>query len=388
MPTHVGINMGSTNTYISVMEEGSQTPKFITKIPTLIEIPFQKPENTAMDHKNQILGFNRLISRMFEDPFIQKEVKKASFRIVRGPNGADTWVQASNGIMYNPSHFLEDFLMKVKEIVEAHLGYSVSTAVFTFPAKVNRCEVDVHSDATLELFSRGYYVNEFTAAVAAYGLINKKGLYGIVDLGGKSLDVTLFQVSFGAGASRSFNLKGPTKTDMFLGGEDFDDVIVEFLMSEVKKSEGSDGIDLRKYDVARHMLRKVAEKAKIDLSTSTEIKIDIPDIAVDESRVIKGLSVGFTRAKFENLANELISRIKTHCKNCLKNAGVKAKKVDQVLLVGGMARVPMVKRVVSEVFGKSPVTVAGVNPEEAVCLGAAAAVQAECLGILVRSFES
>lgn len=383
MKTYLSINIGTRNTYIAVKEEGGRNPpRFIKKFKTEVMVPL-KLDPHATTPTTKIPGFIRLIGKKFDDPIVQKEVKLVPYEIVSGLNGSIIWVKASSGFRYSPTVILESFLLKVKKIAKSHLGYDVSNFVLTFPSKVSldqlNCTMEVMSKVGPKGGSQDYqvvFINEFAAAVAAYGLVNKGGITAIVDVGGRSLDVSLFQVTFGP-KGRDFKLIGKeTKTDMYFGGDDFDFVIAEFLVNEFKNNEG---IDLTNNTSIIESLRNVAEKAKVDLSSSSETEINVPIFTIDASGGTMGLKVALSRSKFEALAGHLIEKIKDHCESHLKNIGFTAKNVDEVILVGGMAKVPMVKKVVSEVFGKSPAQ--GLNPEEAVALGAATAVDAGCLGL-------
>ncbi|RWV81785.1 hypothetical protein BHE74_00041337, partial [Ensete ventricosum] len=284
---------------------------------------------------NTVFGTKRLIGRRFDDPQTQKEMKMVPFKIVRAPNG-DAWVEA-NGQQYSPSQIGAFVLTKMKETAESYLGKSVSKAVITVPAYFNDAQRQATKDAgKISGLDVQRIINEPTAAALAYGLNNKEGL-----------------------------IVKATNGDTFLGGEDFDNALVEFLVDEFKRTEA---IDLSKDRLALQRLREAAEKAKIELSSTSQTEINLPFITADSSGA-KHMNITLTRSKFETLVNHLIERTKNPCKSCLKDAGINSKDVDEVLLVGGMTRVPKVQEIVSEIFGKNPSK--GVNPDEAVAMGAA-----------------
>ncbi|KAF5448395.1 hypothetical protein F2P56_028936 [Juglans regia] len=285
-------------------------------------------------------------------------MKMVPYKIVRGPNG-DAWVEA-NGQQYSPSQIGAFILIKMKETAEAYLGKSVTKAVITVPAYFNDAQRQATKDAgRIAGLDVQRIINEPTAAALSYGMNNKEGLIAVFDLGGGTFDVSILEISNGV-----FEVKA-TNGDTFLGGEDFDNALLEYLVSEFKRTEG---IDLSKDKLALQRLREAAEKAKIELSSTTQTEINLPFITADASGA-KHLNITLTRSKFESLVNPLIERTRGPCKNCLKDAGITSKEVDEVLLVGGMTRVPKVQEVVAEIFQKTPSK--GVNPDEAVALGAA-----------------
>ncbi|CAA2953308.1 heat shock 70 kDa, mitochondrial-like [Olea europaea subsp. europaea] len=307
---------------------------------------------------NTLFGTKRLIGRRFDDPQTQKEMKMVPFKIVRASNG-DAWVEA-NGQQYSPSQIGAFVLTKMKETAEAYLGKSVNKAVVTVPAYFNDAQRQATKDAgRIAGLDVQRIINEPTAAALSYGMNNKEGLVAVFDLGGGTFDISILEISNGV-----FEVKA-TNGDTFLGGEDFDNTLLEFLVSEFKRTEG---IDLAKDKLALQRLREAAEKAKIELSSTSQTEINLPFITADASGA-KHLNITLTRSKFEALVNNLIERTKAPCRNCLKDAGISTKEVDEVLLVGGMTRVPKVQEIVSEIFGKSPSK--GVNPDEAVAMGAA-----------------
>ncbi|XP_049382919.1 heat shock 70 kDa protein, mitochondrial isoform X1 [Solanum stenotomum] len=366
----IGIDLGTTNSCVAVMEgknpkviensEGARTTPsvvaFNQKGELLVGTPAKRQAVT--NPTNTLSGTKRLIGRRFDDPQTQKEMKMVPYKIVRGSNG-DAWVEA-NGQQYSPSQIGAFILTKMKETAEAYLGKSISKAVVTVPAYFNDAQRQATKDAgRIAGLDVQRIINEPTAAALSYGMNNKEGLVAVFDLGGGTFDVSILEISNGV-----FEVKA-TNGDTFLGGEDFDNALLEFLVSEFKRTEG---IDLSKDKLALQRLREAAEKAKIELSSTSQTDINLPFITADASGA-KHLNITLTRSKFETLVNHLIERTRNPCKNCLKDAGVSLKDVDEVLLVGGMTRVPKVQEIVSEIFGKSPSK--GVNPDEAVAMGAA-----------------
>ncbi|CAN6570619.1 unnamed protein product [Malus baccata var. baccata] len=285
-------------------------------------------------------------------------MKMVPYKIVKAPNG-EAWVEV-NGQQYAPGQIGAFVLTKMKETAEAYLGKSVSRAVITVPAYFNDAQRQATKDAgRIAGLTVERIINEPTAAALSYGMTSKEGLIAVFDLGGGTFDVSILEISNGV-----FEVKA-TNGDTFLGGEDFDNALLDFLVSEFKRTEG---IELTKDRLALQRLREAAEKAKIELSSSSQTEINLPFITADASGA-KHLNITLTRSKFESLVNHLIERTKVPCKNCLRDANTSIKDVDEVLLVGGMTRVPKVQEVVAEIFGKSPSK--GVNPDEAVALGAA-----------------
>ncbi|CAN1265608.1 Heat shock 70 kDa protein, mitochondrial [Linum perenne] len=366
----IGIDLGTTNSCVSLMEgknpkviensEGSRTTPsvvaFNQKGELLVGTPAKRQAVT--NPTNTVFGTKRLIGRKFDDPQTQKEMKMVPYKIVRAPNG-DAWVEA-NGQQYSPSQIGAFVLTKMKETAESYLQRTVSKAVITVPAYFNDAQRQATKDAgRIAGLDVQRIINEPTAAALSYGMNNKEGLIAVFDLGGGTFDVSILEISNGV-----FEVKA-TNGDTFLGGEDFDNALLDFLVSEFKKMES---IDLTKDRLALQRLREAAEKAKIELSSTSQTEINLPFITADASGA-KHLNITLTRSKFESLVNNLIERTKEPCKNCLKDAGVATKDVDEVLLVGGMTRVPKVQETVSSIFGKSPSK--GVNPDEAVAMGAA-----------------
>lgn len=366
----IGIDLGTTNSCVAVMEgktpkviensEGARTTPsvvaFNQKGELLVGTPAKRQAVT--NPTNTVFGTKRLIGRRFDDPQTQKEMKMVPYKIVRATNG-DAWVEV-NGQQYSPSQIGAFVLTKMKETAEAYLGKSVSSAVVTVPAYFNDAQRQATKDAgKIAGLDVKRIINEPTAAALSYGMNNKEGLIAVFDLGGGTFDVSILEISSGV-----FEVKA-TNGDTFLGGEDFDNTLLDFLVDEFRKSEG---IDLSKDRLALQRLREAAEKAKVELSSSSQTDINLPFITADASGA-KHLNITLTRSKFENLVNHLIERTREPCKSCLKDAGISIKEVDEVLLVGGMTRVPKVQEVVSEIFGKQPSK--GVNPDEAVAMGAA-----------------
>lgn len=366
----IGIDLGTTNSCVALMEgknpkviensEGARTTPsvvaFNQKGELLVGTPAKRQAVT--NPTNTVFGTKRLIGRRFDDPQTQKEMKMVPFKIVKATNG-DAWVEV-NGNQYSPSQIGAFILTKMKETAEAYLGRSVSNAVVTVPAYFNDAQRQATKDAgKIAGLDVKRIINEPTAAALSYGMNNKEGLVAVFDLGGGTFDVSILEISNGV-----FEVKA-TNGDTFLGGEDFDNTLLDYLVSEFKKSES---IDLSKDRLALQRLREAAEKAKVELSSSSQTDVNLPFITADASGA-KHLNITLTRSKFENLVNHLIERTREPCKNCLKDAGVSVKEVDEVLLVGGMTRVPKVQEIVSEIFGKQPSK--GVNPDEAVAMGAA-----------------
>ncbi|KAK8956990.1 hypothetical protein KSP39_PZI000111 [Platanthera zijinensis] len=366
----IGIDLGTTNSCVSVMEgkspkvienaEGARTTPSIVAINPKGELLVGTPakRQAVTNPTNTLFGTKRLIGRRYDDPQTQKELKMVPYKIVKAPNG-DAWVEM-NGQQYSPSQIGAFVLTKMKETAEAYLGKSVSKSVITVPAYFNDAQRQATKDAGkiagLDVLR---IINEPTAAALSYGMNNKEGLIAVFDLGGGTFDVSVLEISNGV-----FEVKA-TNGDTFLGGEDFDNALLEYLVSEFRRT---DNIDLTKDKLAIQRLREAAEKAKVELSSTAQTEINLPFITADASGA-RHFNLTLTRSKFEALVNHLIERTRIPCKNCLKDAGVQAKDVDEVLLVGGMTRVPKVQQIVSEIFGKSPSK--GVNPDEAVAMGAA-----------------
>ncbi|XVF61464.1 hypothetical protein PTKIN_Ptkin08bG0131300 [Pterospermum kingtungense] len=350
----------SQNAKVIENSEGARTTPSVVAFnqqgELLVGIPAKRQAVT--NPTNTFFGTKRLIGRRFDDAQTQKEMKMVPYKIVRAPNG-DAWLEA-NGKTYSPSQVGAFVLTKMKETAEAYLGKTVTKAVITVPAYFNDAQRQATKDAgRIAGLEVERIINEPTAAALSYGMNNKEGIIAVFDLGGGTFDVSILEISNGV-----FEVKA-TNGDTFLGGEDFDNALLEYLVSEFKRI---DNIDLSKDKLALQRLREAAEKAKIELSSTSQTEINLPFITADASGA-KHLNITLTRSKFEALVSSLIERTRIPCKNCLKDAGITINDVTEVLLVGGMTRVPKVQEIVSEIFGKSPSK--GVNPDEAVAMGAA-----------------
>jgi molecular chaperone DnaK len=309
--------------------------------------------------ENTLFAIKRLIGRRYDDPVTEKDKKLVPYHIVNGDNG-DAWVEAG-GSRQSPSQISAMILQKMKETAEAYLGEKVEKAVITVPAYFNDAQRQATKDAGkiagLEVLR---IINEPTAAALAYGLDKRDGkTIAVYDLGGGTFDVSILEIGDGV-----FEVKS-TNGDTFLGGEDFDMRLVEYLADEFRKEQG---IDLRNDKLALQRLKEAAEKAKIELSSTTQTEINLPFITADASGP-KHLTLKLTRAKFESLVDDLVQRTIEPCKAALKDAGLKAGEIDEVVLVGGMTRMPKIQEVVKQFFGKDPHK--GVNPDEVVAMGAA-----------------
>jgi molecular chaperone DnaK len=368
----IGIDLGTTNSCVAVMDggkprvlenaEGSNTTPsivaFTDDAERLVGLPAKRQAVT--NPTGTLFAIKRLIGRRFEDPMVEKDKKLVPYKIVKGPNG-DAWVEV-NGKQYSPQQISAFILQKMKETAEAKLGETVTQAVITVPAYFNDAQRQATKDAGkiagLEVLR---IINEPTAAALAYGLDKKKEAktIAVYDLGGGTFDISILEIGDGV-----FEVKS-TNGDTFLGGEDFDMKLVTYLADEFKKTSG---IDLRNDKLALQRLKEAAEKAKIELSSSTQTEINLPFITADASGP-KHLTMKLTRAKLESLVEDLIERTKGPCMQALKDAGLKAAEIDEVVLVGGMTRMPKVQQTVKELFGKEPHK--GVNPDEVVAVGAA-----------------
>ena len=367
----IGIDLGTTNSCVSVMEGG--TPKVIENAegarttPSIVafakdgeRLIGQPAKRQAVTNpENTIYAVKRLIGRRFDDPMTKKDMELVPYQIAKGKNG-DAWVSAG-GTEYSPSQISAFTLQKMKETAEAYLGETVTQAVITVPAYFNDAQRQATKDAGqiagLEVLR---IINEPTAAALAYGLDKNDGKTIVVyDLGGGTFDISVLEIGDGV-----FEVKS-TNGDTFLGGEDFDSKVVEFLADEFKKAEG---IDLRNDKLALQRLKEAAEKAKIELSSAQSTEVNLPFITADQSGP-KHLVKTITRADLEKLVEDLIQRTLEPCRKALADAGVKAADISDVVLVGGMTRMPRVREVVKQFFGKEPHT--GVNPDEVVAMGAA-----------------
>jgi len=307
---------------------------------------------------NTVYATKRLIGRMFDDAEVQKEVKMVPFKITRADNG-DAWVEAG-GKKYSPSQIGAFTLMKMKETAERYLGRSVTQAVVTVPAYFNDHQRQATKDAGriagLDVLR---IINEPTAAALCYGSDKKEGLVAVYDLGGGTFDVSILEISGGV-----FEVKA-TNGDTFLGGEDFDNTLLQHIVEEFKKDQG---IDLTEDKLAVQRLREAAEKAKCELSSSSQTEINLPFITADASGA-KHLQMTLTRGKLESLVKPLLDRTMNPCKNCMKDAGVQPSDISEVLLVGGMSRMPKVHEIVKDVFKREANR--SMNPDEVVAMGAA-----------------
>ncbi|MGE3770160.1 MAG: molecular chaperone DnaK [Bdellovibrionales bacterium] len=367
----IGIDLGTTNSCVAVMEgqswkvienaEGARTTPSIVAITSSGERLVGQPakRQAITNPENTFFAIKRLIGRRFDDPITKKDMALVPYRIAAGPNG-DAWVEAS-GEKYSPSQISAFILTKMKETAEAYLGEKVTQAVITVPAYFNDSQRQATKDAGkiagLEVLR---IINEPTAAALAYGMEKKgTGTIAVYDLGGGTFDVSILEIGDGV-----FEVKS-TNGDTFLGGEDFDARIIDFLADEFKREQG---IDLRNDKLALQRLKAAAEKAKIELSSTMQTEVNEPFITADASGP-KHLNVKITRAKLESLVEDLIQKTIGPCKAALKDAGVSAKDIDEVILVGGMTRMPKVIDAVKEFFGRDPHR--GVNPDEVVAIGAA-----------------
>ncbi|ODT12670.1 MAG: molecular chaperone DnaK [Kaistia sp. SCN 65-12] len=367
----IGIDLGTTNSCISIMDgkepkvienaEGARTTPSIVAITSDGERLVGQPakRQAVTNPENTIFAVKRLIGRRFDDPVTSKDKDLVPYKIVKGDNG-DAWVEAG-GKKQSPSQISAMILQKMKETAEAYLGETVEKAVITVPAYFNDAQRQATKDAGkiagLEVLR---IINEPTAAALAYGLDKKDGkTIAVYDLGGGTFDISILEIGDGV-----FEVKS-TNGDTFLGGEDFDMRLVEYLAAEFKKEQG---IDLKNDKLALQRLKEAAEKAKIELSSSAQTEINLPFITADATGP-KHLTMKLTRAKFESLVEDLVQRTIEPCKAALKDAGLKAGEIDEVVLVGGMTRMPKVQEVVKQFFGKDPHK--GVNPDEVVAMGAA-----------------
>ncbi len=367
----IGIDLGTTNSCVAVMEgssakvlenaEGARTtPSIVAFTNDGERLVGQTAKRQAVTNpENTIFAVKRLIGRTFDDPTTQKDAKIVPYKIARADNG-DAWVE-SRGEKYSPSQISAFTLQKMKETAENYLGEKVTDAVITVPAYFNDAQRQATKDAgKIAGLNVLRIINEPTAAALAYGFEKKDGqTIAVYDLGGGTFDVSVLEIGDGV-----FEVKS-TNGDTFLGGEDFDMRILDFLADEFKKS---DAIDLRKDKLALQRLKEAAEKAKIELSSTTQTEVNLPFITADQNGP-KHLNVKLTRAKLESLVDDLIQRTIEPCKKALKDAGVDASSIDEVVLVGGMTRMPKVIEIVKSFFGKDPHR--GVNPDEVVAIGAA-----------------
>jgi molecular chaperone DnaK len=367
----IGIDLGTTNSCVAVMEgkdakviensEGARTtPSQVAFTDSGERLVGQAAKRQAVTNpENTFFAIKRLIGRRYDDPMTTKDKGLVPYQIVTGDNG-DAWVE-SHGKKYSPSQISAFILQKMKETAENYLGEKVTQAVITVPAYFNDSQRQATKDAGkiagLEVLR---IINEPTAAALAYGLEKKgSGVIAVYDLGGGTFDISVLEIGDGV-----FEVKS-TNGDTFLGGEDFDARIIDYLADEFRKEQG---IDLRKDKLALQRLKEAAEKAKIELSSSMQTEVNLPFITADQAGP-KHLNIKLTRAKLEALVDDLIQKTVDPCRAALKDAGLKASEINEVILVGGMTRMPKVIETVKQFFGREPHR--GVNPDEVVAIGAA-----------------
>ena len=369
----IGIDLGTTNSCVAVMEggqpkvivnaEGSNTTPSVVAFTESGErlIGIQAARQAITNPTHTYYAVKRLIGRSFDDPITKKDMDIVPYKIVKGPNG-DAWIEGRDK-KYAPSEVSAFVLQKMKQTAEDYLGEPVTQAVITVPAYFNDAQRQATKDAGkiagLEVLR---IINEPTAAALAYGL-DKEGAnktIAVYDLGGGTFDVSILEIGDGVFEVRS------TNGDTFLGGEDFDIRILNYLADEFKKQNG---VDLRQDKLALQRLKEVAEQAKKELSSRTEFDVSVPFISMDANRNPLHLNMKLTRAKFESLVEDLVQRTLAPCKSALKDAGLSANDIKEVVLVGGMTRMPKIQQVVKEFFGREPHK--GVNPDEVVAVGAA-----------------
>ncbi len=367
----IGIDLGTTNSCVSVMEGGKPkvienaegartTPSIVAFAKDGERLVGQPAKRQAVTNpENTVFAVKRLIGRRFDDPITKKDTELVPYHIVKGPNG-DAWVKAG-GEDYSPAQISAFTLQKMKETAESYLGETVTQAVITVPAYFNDAQRQATKDAGkiagLEVLR---IINEPTAAALAYGLDKQDGkTIAVYDLGGGTFDISILEIGDGV-----FEVKA-TNGDTFLGGEDFDNKLLNFLAEDFRKAEG---IDLTKDKLALQRLKEGAEKAKIELSSAASTEVNLPFITADQNGP-KHLVKAITRSDLERLVEDLIQRTLEPCRKAMADAGVKTAQIDEVVLVGGMTRMPKVRQVVKEFFGKEPHS--GVNPDEVVAMGAA-----------------
>lgn len=369
----IGIDLGTTNSCVAIMEGSNvkviHSPEGRNVVPSIVAmtesgerlVGDSAKRQAVTNPENTLFAIKRLIGRNFGDEMVKKDMGLVPYKIVKADNG-DAWVEA-RGDKYSPSQVSAFILTKMKEVAEAYLGEGVSQAVITVPAYFNDAQRQATKDAGriagLEVLR---IINEPTAAALAYGLDKDKKVgrkIAVYDLGGGTFDVSILEIDDGV-----FEVKS-TNGDTFLGGEDFDKRIIDFLADEFKKEQG---IDLRNDRLALQRLKEAAEKAKIELSSSLQTDVNLPFITADQTGP-KHLNIKLTRAKLESLVDELIQKTIEPCRKALSDAGLKAAEIDEVILVGGMTRMPKVAEAVKQFFGKEPHK--GVNPDEVVAMGAA-----------------
>ena len=366
----IGIDLGTTNSCVAIMDgknpkviensEGARTTPSVVAFTESEKLIGQSAKRQAVTNpENTLYAVKRFIGRNFDDDTVQRDLSLSPFKIIKG-NSGDAWVEAQ-GEKYSPSQISAFILQKMKETAESYTGETITQAVITVPAYFNDAQRQATKDAGkiagLEVLR---IINEPTAASLAYGLDKKQsGTVVVYDLGGGTFDVSILEVGDGV-----FEVKS-TNGDTHLGGEDFDIRIIDFIADEFKKEQG---IDLKNDKLALQRLKEAAEKAKIELSSSTQTDVNLPFITADQSGP-KHLNVKLTRAKLEELVDDLLQNTIEPCKKALSDAGLSASDIDDVILVGGMTRMPKVTEIVKNFFGKDPSK--GVNPDEVVAMGAA-----------------
>ena len=370
----LGIDLGTTNSCFAIMEGGEPkvlensegartTPSMVAFTDTETLVGYPAKRQAVTNPENTLFAIKRLIGRRFDSPEVAKDKELVPFKIIAGDNG-DAWVEAK-GKKYAPSQVSAIVLQKIKEYAESYLGEKIEKAVITVPAYFNDSQRQATKDAGkiagLDVLR---IINEPTAAALAYGMDKKaSGTIAVYDLGGGTFDISILEIGDGV-----FEVKS-TNGDTFLGGEDFDQRLVNYLADEFKKENN---IDLKADRLALQRLKEAAEKAKIELSSTTQTEINLPFITADMSTgtpIPKHLNMKLTRAKLESIVDDLIEKTVEPCKKAMADAGVKASDISEVILVGGMTRMPKVQEKVKEIFGKEPHK--GVNPDEVVAVGAA-----------------
>ncbi|BCS51889.1 molecular chaperone DnaK [Geobacter sp. SVR] len=367
----IGIDLGTTNSCVSIMEGGEPvvianseggrtTPSMVAISENGERLVGQQAKRQAVTNpENTLYSIKRLIGRKFDTEAVKKDIANSPFKIVKADNG-DAWVEV-RGKHYSPPEISAMVLQKMKKTAEDHLGSTVTDAVITVPAYFDDSQRQATKDAgKIAGLNVLRIINEPTAAALAYGLDKKKDeKIAVFDLGGGTFDISILEVGDGV-----FEVKS-TNGDTFLGGEDFDQLVIDWISDEFKKDQG---IDLRGDNMALQRLKEAAEKAKCELSTSMETDINLPFITADASGP-KHLILKLSRAKLESICANLLTKLDGPCRTALKDAGLSANEIDEVLLVGGMTRMPAVQKMVENVFGKIPSK--GVNPDEVVAIGAA-----------------
>lgn len=368
----IGIDLGTTNSCVAVMEgkqakviensEGSRTTPSVVAFSKdgerLVGMPAKRQAVT--NSANTFYATKRLIGRKFDDAEVKKDMKTLSYKIVKASNG-DAWISASDGKVYSPSQIGAFTLMKMKETAESYLGTSIKNAVITVPAYFNDSQRQATKDAgQIAGLNVLRVINEPTAAALAYGMDKTDDkIIAVYDLGGGTFDISILEIQKGV-----FEVKS-TNGDTLLGGEDFDNILVNYLVSEFKKEQG---LDITKDPMAMQRLKEAAEKAKIELSSSLQTDVNLPYLTVDSSGP-KHMNLKLSRSKFESLVGDLIKKTISPCQKALQDAEVSKNEIGEVLLVGGMTRMPKVQQTVQDLFGRQPSK--AVNPDEAVAVGAA-----------------